>query len=448
MSNVVLLMSDEHNTFVSSVHGHPAVQTPNMERLAASGTVFEQAYCPSPLCAPSRAAFMAGKPPHLTNVFNNANVIPVAHPSYGGVLAEQGVHTVHAGKLDVSAPADGLGFAEVLELRDRKVPGDTISVTNPGAPSRDGLARADGFGVRDDPFSKDTEVVDAAIVWIRQRAPSIRAPWTISINIGAPHFPHLVTRELWERYAGAADLPRRGRDLASAQHPYARDLRDYFSTDRFTDDQIRGLRQGYLGCVDYVDQQLGRILNVLDEMGFREDTVLIYTSDHGEMLGTFGMWWKCSMHEDSLRVPLIVAGPGFDAGKRISTPVSLFDVQATLFGATGRARPVDWWGKPLQALQPGRPDRTVFAEYHGHGTRSGSFMIRKGPWKLLYHLAAPHQLFDLEQDPDELENRYESEPAIAQQLERELRQICDPEEERDRIEAFRAAQRAAILATG
>ncbi|HEV2066368.1 MAG TPA: sulfatase-like hydrolase/transferase [Thermomicrobiales bacterium] len=446
MTNVVLLMSDEHNAFVSSVHGHPAVRTPNMERLAASGTVFEQAYCPSPLCAPSRAAFMAGKPPHLINVFNNTNVIPVPLPSYGGVLAEQGIHTVHAGKLDVSAPADGLGFAELLEVRDRKVPGDTTSLTSPGAPSRDGLARADGFGIHDDPFAKDTEVVDAALTWISERAPSIEAPWTISINIGAPHFPHLVTRELWDRYSAAADLPRLGRDLAPAHHPYARDLRDYFSTDRFTDDQIRGLRQGYLGCVDYVDQQLGRVLAVLEEMGLLEDTVLIYTSDHGEMLGKFGMWWKCSMYEDSLRVPLIVAGPGFGTETRVRTPVSLFDVQATLFHATGGERSADWWGEPLQTLQPGERDRTIFAEYHGHGTRSGSFMIRKGPWKLLYHLAAPHQLFDLDRDPDELDNRYESEPAVVQLLESELRQICDPEQEEVRIEAFRAAQRAAIRA--
>ncbi|MDQ3653524.1 MAG: sulfatase-like hydrolase/transferase, partial [Chloroflexota bacterium] len=404
MTNVVLLMSDEHNAFVSSVHGHPTVRTPNLERLAARGVVFDAAYCPSPLCAPSRSAFMAGKPPHLVDVYNNSNVIPADHPSYGGVLAEQGVYTVYAGKADVYTAADRLGFSELLNVQDRKPPGDTTSLIDPGKPSKDGPSRADGFGIRDDPFRKDDRVVNVALTWLKECAPSLDRPWTISINIGAPHFPHFVTQELWERYSDAIDLPALGPDEPTAQHPYARDLRDYFSTNSFTENQIRGLRRGYLGCVDYVDQQLGRILDVVDESGISDDTVVIYTSDHGEMLGTFGMWWKCSLYEDSVRVPLIVAGPGFEPGTRVSTPVSLFDVQASLFHATAAERPDDWWGEPLQAVPRRDPERTVFAEYHGHGTRSGSFMIRKGPWKLMHHLAAPHQLFNLECDPHELNN--------------------------------------------
>ncbi len=444
MTNVVLLMSDEHNAFVSSVHGHPTVRTPNMERLAARGTVFNEAYCPSPLCAPSRSAFMAGKPPHLVDVYNNSNVITADHPSYGGVLAGQGVHTVFAGKADVYTTADRLGFSELLEVQDRKPPGDTTSLIDPGKPSRDGPSRADGFGIRDDPFRKDDRVMDSALTWLKERAPSLDRPWTISINIGAPHFPHFVTEELWNRYADAADLPALGPDELTAQHPYARDLRAYFSTDGFTESQVRGLRQGYLGCVDYVDQQLGRILDVVDETGNGADTVVIYTSDHGEMLGTFGMWWKCSLYEDSVRVPLIAAGPGFEPGTRVSTPVSLLDVQASLFHATGTERPDDWWGEPLQMVKPDSSDRTVFAEYHGHGTRSGSFMIRKGQWKLMHHLAAPHQLFNLECDPHELNNRYESDPEIALRLEAELRLLCDPKQDGTRIDAFRDAQRAAI----
>lgn len=444
MTNVVLLMSDEHNAFVSSAHGHSTVQAPNMERLAAMGTVFDHAYCPSPLCAPSRSAFMAGKPAHLVDVYNNVNVIPADHPSYGSVLATQGVHTVYAGKADVYTTADRLGFSELLEVKDRKPPGDTVSLTHPGAPSPGGPGRAGGFGVRDNPFRNDNLVMEAAITWLQDRAPSLERPWTISINIGAPHFPHLVTQERWDRYAEAADLPRYGPEEPTANHPYARDLRDYFSTDGFTEEQVRGLRRGYLGCVDYVDQQLGRVLDAIQTTGLDNDTLVIYTSDHGEMLGTFGMWWKCSMYEDSVRVPLIIAGPGFGAGKRVSTPVSLLDVQATLFAATGRDRPGDWWGEPLQALQPGDARRAVFAEYHGHGTRSGSFMIRKGPWKLIHNLAAPHQLFNLERDPHELADQYESEPEIAKILDAELRRLCDPERQAVRIEAFRDAQREAI----
>src|SRR5680860_390388 len=154
--------------------------------------------------------------------------------------------------------------------------------------------------------------------------------------------------------------------------------------------------------------------------------------------------WKSSMYEDSVRVPLIVSGPGFATGARVDTPVSLLDVQATLFRATGATRPDAWWGSPLQDIMVGDTNRVVLSEYHGHGTRSGTFMIRKGRWKLLYHAAAPHQLFDVIRDPDELCNRYDDEPAVAQDLERELRQRCDPEREFQRAHDVERAQQARL----
>jgi choline-sulfatase len=444
MPNFLILMSDEHNPAVSSVYGHPIVQTPNMERLARLGTVYESAYCPSPLCAPSRAAFTTGRPPHEIGVINNCNVIDIEQPTYGGVLRDQGVYTVYAGKTDAGMHSSAMGFSELLAAGDRNPPGDITSLLDPSATARDAARRANGFGIRPDPFRKDTTVIDEAVAWITGTAPVLDQPWTMTVNISAPHFPHVVTEDLWEKYADGGDLPAIGPEAASANHPYAQDLRRYFGTDSFTEEQIRGLRRGYLGCVDYVDQQLGRLLESLDTSGLTDDTVVVYTSDHGEMLGTFGMWWKCSMYEDSVRVPLIVAGPGFERGARVRTPVSLFDLQASLFHATGRERPAAWWGEPLQTLQPGDADRAVFAEYHGHGTRSGSFMIRKGPWKLIHHLAAPHQLFNLEQDPRELENRYGLEPGVAACLEKELAAICSPEEQGRRLEELRDRQRAAL----
>jgi choline-sulfatase len=139
-------------------------------------------------------------------------------------------------------------------------------------------------------------------------------------------------------------------------------------------------------------------------------------------------------------VPLIAAGPGFAAGARSATAATLLDVQAALFRATGAERPADWWGSPLQDIPLEDPERVAMSEYHGHGTRSGTFLIRKGAWKLLYHAAAPHQLFDLMADPEELANRYEAEPEVAAALEAELRQRCDPETEFARAHAFERRQ--------
>jgi choline-sulfatase len=447
VTNVLILMSDEHNFRVSSVYAHTMVDTPNMDRLAAEGVVYDAAYCPSPLCAPSRSSLMSGLPVHQNQVYNNCSVMQFEHPSYGSELDRQGIYSAYIGKTDVYRSGVELGFTEMISPGDRKPPGDINFSRQPLSVRDDGAARADGYGVKDDAFARDTRNVDQAVAWLSDTAPRLDLPWTLTVNINAPHFPHFVTADLWEKYRDSADLPSHGADAESANHPYALDLRKHFQTDAISADQARGLRRGYLGGVDFVDAQLGRLLDVLEATGQRDGTVVAYASDHGEMLGKFGMWWKCSMYEDSVRVPLIMSGPDFARGTRIGTPVSLLDLQSSMFRATGAERPNHWWGTPLQDVTGDDPDRIAFAEYHGHGTRSGSFMIRKGDWKLLYHAAAPHQLFDLSIDPEELENRYETEPETASDLEAELRQLCSPELENRRAHDFEHAQMASLNRT-
>jgi choline-sulfatase len=182
------------------------------------------------------------------------------------------------------------------------------------------------------------------------------------------------------------------------------------------------------------------LMDALADSGVADDTVIVYTSDHGEMLGKFGMWWKCSLYEDSVRVPLIVAGSDFGRGQRVATPVDLLDLQATLFHATGAQRPADWVGQPLQTIPENDRDRVVFSEYHAHGTRSGAYLIRKGIWKLIHSMEAPAQLFNLKDDPDELNNQFEREPVKARELEAALRRICSPEKENEKAHAFEERQ--------
>lgn len=446
MTNVLVLMSDEHNARFTSVTGHPRVRTPNLERLAAAGTVYDAAYCISPLCAPSRASFLSGLPPHQTQVYNNCRIDSAAFPSYGAELASHGVHTGMIGKVDAYRDAADLGFSTLLHAGNRASPGDVNFRRTPLAVRADGPDRANGFGPRADAHLSDTLAVDAAVTWLTETATGLDTPWALTVNLTAPHFPHYTTPERWTEYADAGDLPDLGVDEPSASHPYAADLRRHFQTEGFSEEQIRGLRRGYLGCIAFVDEQLGRLLDTLDATRQCDDTVVIYTSDHGEMLGTFGMWWKCSMFEDSLRVPLVAAGPGFEAGTRSQTAASLFDVQAAIFAATGAPRPSEWWGEPLQIIARGDESRSVFAEYHGHGTRSGSFAIRKGSWKLIFNMAAPYQLFDLANDPHERVDRYLTEPAIGDDLERELRLRCDPERENSRAHEHEARQLAWLAA--
>lgn len=448
MGNTILVVSDEHNPFFSSVYGHPFLQTPNMQTLAQEGVVFENAYCPSPLCMPTRSAFFSGRWVHDIQAYSNCNVnLKTDYPSYGAVLAEQGIHTVHVGKVHAYAPGDDLGFSEMHLPGDSPPPGDPNMCRRPLRIRTGAATRADRFGPAENPFDGDLQRMGIVLEWIESVAPRVGKPWVLSVNLSKPHFPHWVTQELWDMYAGGGGLPRYGMDCETAQHPYARDLRAHFETEQFTEEQVRGLRRGYLGCVTFVDRQLGRILQALDKTGQRETTNVVYTCDHGEMLGKFGMWWKCSLYEDSAHVPLIAAGPDFGSGVCVETPVSLMDLQASLFRIFDAERPEGWVGEPLPAgrrVSEDDPDRVVFSEYHGHGARAGAYMIRKGDWKLIYYTEGPHQLFNLARDPDELENLHERQLAKAAELEKELYRICDPEAEDRKAHEFQARQSETI----
>lgn len=440
MPNVVLLMSDSHNPLISSVYGHPFVQTPHMERLARMGTVYESAYCPSPLCVPSRSAFMSGRFAHELQVYNNCKVIPAEHPSYGGVLASQGVHTTYVGAAaNLYRDPFELGFAEMLRVKKTSPPLSKAFSRSPLPDDRSGTLNR-RRGPCPDVWTSDIASVDCAIAWLQTTAPSLDSPWTLTVNVQPPHSPLYARPEFWQMYSKYGDLPKYGPDEASANHPYAQDIRNHFRTDECTERDTREMRQGYYACVSFVDRELGRLIDALEQTDLLHDTAIAYTTDHGEMLGKFGMWWKHSLYEDSVRIPLLVAGPGFAAGERIRTPVSLLDLQAAIFRAVGKERPSEWRGEPLQDIRSNDPNRVVFAEYHGNGVRSGAFMIRRGPWKLMYNMAAPHQLYNLDADPDELTNVYDTEPEVARTLEQELRGICDPDKVNASAHAFEKTQ--------
>ena len=438
MSNVIVLMSDEHNPRYSSPYGHDFVQTPNMQRLADSGTLFSNAYCPSPLCVPSRSAFLTGKRVHEVQAYGNTrNYIPEETHGLGAVLGEQGVHTAFVGKVHAYRPIAELGFSETPLITDG---GhwflDQAQHRQPLAVRQGSAARFDQYGPHESPWGRDVKYMDAAVNWLHTRAPEIEQPWVLFVNLVKPHFPHFCSQRLWDMYQEHGDLPDHGIESATAQHPYSADLRKHFELDNVPEEHVRGLRRGYYACVSFIDEQLGRLLSALETSQLAENTNVIYTSDHGEMLGKFGLWWKCNLLEDAARIPCIAAGPDFSAGTRTDTPVDLHDVQASVFSLTGAEHPKKWHGASLESLPVSDPDRVVFSEYHGHGLRAGSFMVRRGNWKLIHNIEAPHQLFDLGTDPEELNNLFESNENKAKELSDALADICDPEAVHQQAEAF------------
>ena len=437
MSNFVVLMSDEHNPFYSSVYGHPFVKTPNMQKLAETGTLFQNAYCPSPLCLPSRASFFAGRRVHDIQTYNNCNLnIDKTPESYGSVLANNSVYSAYIGKVDVFDESRNLGFSKMMEPTDRVFPGDTNHRRNPMSVRSEGAARAKSWGIRQESNKKDSIRINAAVDWLTNVAPTLDIPWVLNVALINPHFPHFAPKEYWDLYPDGEDLPEFGPEVESANHPYAKDLRIHFQANDFAEEDIRGLRRGYLAVVTITDEYLGILMDTLEKTGQLDNTNVIYTSDHGDMLGKFGMWWKCSMYEDSVRIPMIAAGPDFKENSKVNTPVDLHDLTAGIFKSTNVNKPDYWLGTPLQDIPADDSERVIFSEYHGHGTKGSSFLIRKGPYKYIYHHNAPAQLFNLENDPNELNNLINENPEVLVDLHDELLKICDPENENERAEKF------------
>ncbi|QQE11590.1 sulfatase-like hydrolase/transferase [Planctomycetota bacterium] len=448
--NVLVIKSDEHNPFISSVEKHPFVKTPNMQHMADNGTYYKSHYCPSPLSQPSRSAYQAGKRAHEIQVYNNCGIFHFDYPSYGQVLREQGVYTVHIGKVDSYQAAEKLGFSEMHRLNWDSVrdPGDLNFGRKPltvrPLENYQGIPRHTLYGLKKDAYKKDEPSFALAKEWIKTKGTSLDKPWVMEINTSKPHFPMQSTKEFWDMYEGHDDLPEHDKYAESAQHPFSKDLRAHFQTDKFPESSIRGLRRGYYANVSYLDRKIGEVIDVLKENGLLENTIIVYTSDHGEMLGKFGMWWKSSLYDDSARVPCIVCGPGFDKGIVDNTAVDQFDLLASIFHAVGAKLPEDWSGDAMQTLEQNDDKHTAFCEYHGHGVRASGYVLRRGRWKYIYNCDAPNQLFDIETDPQETKDVIAKHPNLAKDLHQDLLKYCDPEVENQRTEAFIAKQFEAV----
>ena len=207
MTNVVLFMSDEHNPRYSSVYGHQFVRTPHLERLAARGTVYQNAYCPSPLCVPSRSAFMAGRHVHEIQRYNNCKLIESREPGYGEVLAAQGVHTTYLGSaLNLYRDPRQFGFSELIDVTSNPRPVRPADVLR-GVQQPDKRVTDAAHGTVADRFATDIEYVDHAVEWLHDIAPGLDRPWTITVNVHPPHPPYTADPEHWGLYEGLGDLP-------------------------------------------------------------------------------------------------------------------------------------------------------------------------------------------------------------------------------------------------
>jgi len=444
--NVLILMSDEHTRSVMGAYGNRLAHTPALDELAGSGVRFDNAYTPSPICIPARASFATG-----TSVFRH-RCWSSAEPYYGQQqswmhrLRERGHEVVSIGKLHYRSAADDVGFSESLHpmyLANNGLGWPQGLQRKPMADFPEASELAAILGPGETSYTQyDRDITAAAVDWLGRPRRTAEKPWVLFVSFVCPHFPLSAPRKFFDLYRDK-ELPRPyDRDESTRlRHPVIDAMREFWNyADYFDEDSERlGLKNYYALC-SFLDDNLSRVLEALRQSGQADDTLVIYTSDHGDMIGNHGIWCKSYMYEDSVGIPLTITGPGIEAAAN-PTPVSLIDLASTVelaVGALSEDRAAELRetcgaasGSPLQDfIASPEPERAVLSEYHDGGSPCGFYMLRKGRWKLVY-FSEGHSplLFDLRRDPRELENLAQD-PAHIETLQAmvaELLATLDPE---------------------
>ena len=416
--NFLFVMFDQMAALSLPSYGHPLVKAPNLDRLAAAGTLFENAYCNAPLCSPARFAMITGCKPSRIGAYDNSTELPSGIPTLPHYLRAAGYRTCLSGKMDFTGADQLHGYEE--RLTTDLAPSDFGWVpdwTRPDAvqPWYHSLQSVAEAGPTDYTLAMqyDEDAYFKAGQWLHQVAGDADPrPFMLTVSIMHPHDPYQGLRRFWDMYDHAAiDMPQ-----VEGLPPAARDKagqRMYRLYDRgeipVGEAEIRNARHAYYAMISYADDLLGQLLKKLDLLGLTENTVVVATSDHGDMLGERGLWYKMTFFERAIRVPLIVAGPGIRGHARIAQPVSHLDLLPTLLElADDRAfQPAGYLdGNSLApALRRGVPPKgEAVGEYMGEGYDHPVVMIRRDDWKLTYSRRDGAALYDLVADPLELRN--------------------------------------------
>ena len=422
-------MADQLSSFALGCYGNPVVKTPHLDRLAERGVVFD-AYCNSPLCAPSRFSMLAGRLPAGIQAYDNAAYFSTATPTLAHYLRRQGYQTCLSGKMHFVGPDQLHGFEQ--RLTTDIYPADFGWTPDWTEPERridwwyHNLSSVKQAGVAE--ITNQLEFDDETGFQARQklydlarRQDSDPRPFMLLVSFTHPHDPYVTRRRYWELYDESVDMPRIGPVDYDRLDPHSQRLYRVSDSDRFEIDEndVRNARRAYYGNVSYIDEQCGALLDILTTTGLADNTVVIFTSDHGDMLGERGLWYKMSFFEPASRVPLIIAAPpalGLSAG-RVDRPVSLVDLLPTLTDIAGSDRPADTGAEPVEPVTPldghsllslargGRDwPHDVAGEYFGEGCIAPLLMLRRGRYKYVYCQTDPEQLYDLADDPDERNN--------------------------------------------
>jgi choline-sulfatase len=411
--NILIVMADQMAPAFLPIYGHRLVRAPNMQSLARDGVVFDSAYCASPLCAPSRASFMSGLLPSRTRVYDNAAEFAADIPTFAHGLRARGYRTILSGKMHFCGPDQLHGFEQ--RLTTDIYPADFNWTPDWDRPDHRpswyhnmSSVRDAGLCVRSNQLDFDDEAAFMAERAIFDLARSKdQRPFLLVTSFSHPHDPFAVPQRYWNLTRDEdIDMPAAG----VALDPHSRRLRHVCAMDSepVTETQIRAARHAYYGAIAYIDDLLGRLMAALRSAALAEDTIVILTSDHGEMLGERSLWYKMSFLEGACRVPLVVANPGRFDPRRVASSVSLIDLMPTLIdlaGGNAQSLGIGVDGRSLAPhLKGAMGHDEAIGEYLAEGAIAPMVMIRRGQFKFIHSPVDPDQLFNLNHDPGERDN--------------------------------------------
>ena len=416
--NILFIMADQMAAPLLPIYGPSPIKLPNLSRLAAQGVVFDAAYCNSPLCAPSRFTLVSGQLPSKIGAYDNAADLPGDVPTYAHYLRRMGYRTALAGKMHFCGPDQLHGFEE--RLTSDIYPADygwSVNWDEPDArPSwYHNMASVLQAGpcVRTNQLDFDEEVVFKAQQYLFDhiREDGDR-PFCLTVSMTHPHDPYTIPKPYWDMYCDE-DIPLPETPPQDSLDPHSqRLLKAYDLWDKpLPVDKIRDARRAYFGACSYIDDNIGKLLQTLEDTGLADDTVIVFSGDHGDMLGERGLWYKMHWFDMAARVPLLVYAPGQFEPARVGAAVSTADLLPTfveLAGGTLEAG-LDLDGRSLVSHLRGEGGHDeVFGEYMAEGTISPLMMIRRGDYKFIYSEDDPCLLFNLHNDPREREELSQS----------------------------------------
>lgn len=413
--NILFIMADQLSAMALPFYGHPVVKAPALSRLADEGFVFENAYCNSPLCGPSRTSMMTGLLPSKAGGFDNSHDFSAAIPTFAHYLRLGGYRTCLSGKMHFTGPDQLHGYEE--RLTTDVYPSDfgwTPNWSDPDAKVRfqdmQNVLEA-GTCIRSMQIDYDDEVNTQAERWLYDRAREDNGqPFMLTVSFTSPHDPYVARPEFWDMYRDDdIDLPKVSPIPVADLDAHSARIHAHYSIGEadITDDVIRRARHGYYASIEYVDSKIAALTKVLEETGLVDNTLVVFASDHGDMMGERGLYYKKCFFEWAARVPLVFWAPGRIAPGRSSESVSLVDLLPTFTDLAGIDEAVletDGWSLLPCLTGNNLPKRTIAGEFLSEGVFEPTFMLVRGSMKLFYSETDPPLLFDLSEDPNELTN--------------------------------------------